>query len=229
LRDVGRSQEALAEIERVLPAAQAPPPANNFDDLQDELSWLLNAKADLLYDLGRNDEARTMFSSSVTVNLKGEVNANQAVAFAAMLNAEGRGGDALQVLRTLSRLSIYGDMLEQSERACAADQTHDQRTRDEALAALRAHETANPGALSHALLCVNDLDGAAALMIRRLSNPVEREQALLALQRYHRVETRRMPMEVVELQRLAQIRDRADIRTAVASVGRIEDSALYGY
>jgi len=75
LRDVGRSQEALAEIERVLPAAQAPPPANNFDDLQDELSWLLNAKADLLYDLGRNDEARTMFSSSMTVNLKGEVNA----------------------------------------------------------------------------------------------------------------------------------------------------------
>jgi tetratricopeptide (TPR) repeat protein len=229
LRDVGRSQEALAEIDRVLPAAQAPPPADNYDDLQDQLNWLLNAKADLLYDLGRNDEARTMFSASMTVNLKGEVNANQAIAFAAMLNAEGRGADALQVLHTVSRLSIYGETLEQSERACAADQTHDQHTRDEALAALRAHEADNPGALSHALLCVNDLNGAAVLMIRRLNNPIEREQALLALQRYHRIPTRRMPQEVVELQRLAQVRDRPDIQAAVARVGRIEDSPLYAY
>lgn len=229
LRDIGRSAEALAEIDRVLPAAQAEDAASHFDDLGEQLHWLLSTKAELLYDLGRNDEARDFFGTSMSAGLDGSVNVNQTVDFAGMLNGEGRGADALQVLRTLSRLSVYGDMWLQSERACAADQTGDRQTRDEALAALRAHEADNAMALSHALLCVNDVDGAAALMIRRLNNPKERESALVALQRYHHVATRRMPREALELQRLTQVRERPDVIAAAAAVGRIEDSPLFTY
>lgn len=229
LRDIGRSREALEAIEHVLPAAQADNAASSFDDLEEQLQWLLNEKADLLYDLGRNDEARSIYLESVSANSGGGSNANQAVEFAGLLNAEGRASDALQVLQTLlPHLNSYGDLLRQSERACAAEQMHDHAVRDAALTILRAREMDNPGALAHVLLCMNDIDGAAALMIRRLANPVERERAILALQPFHHLDTRRLPLETVELQRLAQVRDRPDVRAALNAVGRIEDSPLYG-
>jgi hypothetical protein len=225
LRDMGRSQEALAEVERVLPRAQAADAADNFDDVADQLNWLLNEKADLLYDLGRNQEARTIYSEAMSA---GELGAgNVTIDFAGMLNAEGRGADALQVLQVLGRVTQYGDMWMASERACAADQAHDAAARDEALTALRAHEVNNPGALMHALLCVNDIDAAAALMIRRLGNPKQRETALVALQPFRHLETRQMPMETIELQRLAAVRDRPDVRAAIDAVGRIEPTPIY--
>ncbi|MBI3438679.1 MAG: hypothetical protein HY054_08545 [Proteobacteria bacterium] len=229
LRDVGRSREALDVIERVLPAARAEQAAQSFDDLEEQLQWLLNEKADLLYDLGRNDEARSIYLESVSANGGGGSNANQAVEFAGLLNAEGRATDALQVLQTLlPHLNSYGELLRQSERACAAEQLHDPATQNAALAILRAHEMDNPGALAHALLCMNDIDGAAALMIRRLANPVERERAILALQPFRHLETRHLPLEAVELQRLAQVRARPDVQAALSAVGRIEQSPLYG-
>jgi hypothetical protein len=81
----------------------------------------------------------------------------------------------------------------------------------------------------HALLCANNMDEAAALMIRRLGNPKQRETALVALQPYHQLATRHMAMEALELQRLAQVRDRPDVRAAVGAVGRIEPTPIYSY
>jgi tetratricopeptide (TPR) repeat protein len=227
LRDMGHSDEALALVEATLPRAQASDAAQNFDDVTDQLNWLLNAKADLLYDLGRNEEARTVYSEAMTAGELGS--GNVTIDFAGMLNAEGRGADAQQVLQTLGRVTEYGDMWMQSETACAAEQTHDAGARDAALTVLRAHETANPGALMHALLCANNMDEAAALMIRRLGNPKQRETALVALQPYHQLATRHMAMEALELQRLAQVRDRPDVRAAVGAVGRIEPTPIYSY
>lgn len=225
LRDMGHSDEALALVEEVLPRAQAPDAAQNFDDLADQINWLLNAKADLLYDLGRNEEARTIYSEAMTAGELGS--GNVTIDFAGMLNAEGRGADALQVLQVLGRITQYGDNWMQAEMACAAEQAHDTAARDEAMTQLRAHEVANPGALMHALLCINNIDEAAALMIRRLGNPKQRETALVALQPYHQLPTRHMPMEALELQRLAQVRERPDVRAAVDAVGRIEPTPIY--
>jgi hypothetical protein len=36
-----------------------------------------------------------------------------------------------------------------------------------------------------------------------------------------------MPMEALELRRLAEVRDRADVRAAVEAVGRIEPTPIY--
>jgi hypothetical protein len=82
---------------------------------------------------------------------------------------------------------------------------------------------------SHAYLCVGNIDAAAALMVRRLNDRVEREGALLALQLFQRMETRQMPMEVIELQRVDEVRDRPEVRAAVAAVGRIEQTPIYAY
>ncbi|MGE0743263.1 MAG: hypothetical protein AB7O98_18150 [Hyphomonadaceae bacterium] len=225
LRDIGRSEEALAVVEQLIPAAQAPDAAQHYDDLDEQLNWLLFAKADLLYDLGRNREARNVFGEAMNAGLVGQ--GNITISFAGMLNAEGRGADALQVLEVMGRVTSYGDMWMQSERVCAAEIAGVTAIRDEALTMMRANEDDNPPALMHALLCVNDIDGAAALMIRRLADPTERERALVALQPFHRVATRNMPMEALELERLAQVRDRPDVRAAVEAVGRIEPTPIF--
>jgi hypothetical protein len=135
----------------------------------------------------------------------------------------------LQVLRMLGPLTGSADVWRQSERACAAEIAGDAAVRDEAMAFVREHETDNMPQTMHALLCVGDIDAAAALIIRRLSIPRERETALVALQPFRRMEGRRMPMETVELDRLAQVRERADVRAAVEAVGRIEAAPLYAY
>jgi tetratricopeptide (TPR) repeat protein len=227
LRDMGRSEEALRLVERIVSSAQGPDGGARFDDLEAHLNWLLFAKADLLYDLGRNTEARTIYSEAVGTSGIGQ--GNITLTFAGMLNAEGRGADALEVLTLAPRLTTFADVWLQSERACAAHLVGDAAVRDEALARIRPNELDNASAAMHALLCVNDIDGAAALMIRRLGHRAHRELALVALQPFRRLETRRMPMEVLELERLAQVRDRADVRAAVETVGRIEPSPLYSY
>jgi tetratricopeptide (TPR) repeat protein len=228
LRYIGRSGDALALVEPALARAQSPATAREFEDLDTQLNWLIFAKADLLYDLGRNAEARTIYSEAMST--AGVGSGNITMTFAGMLNAEGRGADALQVLEMLPPLTTaYADVWRQSERACAAHLTGNTAVRDEALAAVRQNETHNMPSATHALLCVGDVDGAAAVMIRRLNNPIEREAALVALQPFNRIETRQMPAEVVELQRVAQLRDRADVRAALDAVGRIEPTPIYAY
>jgi tetratricopeptide (TPR) repeat protein len=227
LRYMGRSTEALDALNEIVPLAQAPDAASRFEDLDTQLNWLLFAKADLLYDLGRNAEAATIYSEAMSAN--GVGSGNITMTFAGMLNAEGRGADALQVLEMLPPLTVYADVWRQSERACAAHIAGNAAVRDEALAAMRAIETQNMPLATHALLCVGDVDGAAALMVRRLNNPVEREAALIALQPFRRLETRRMPMEVAELARVAALRDRPDVRAALETVGRIEPTPLFAY
>jgi tetratricopeptide (TPR) repeat protein len=225
LRDMGRSSEALTLIDEILPIAQGAEAATRFDDLDQQLNWVLFAKADLLYDLGRNREAQSIYSQAMNAGELGR--GNIILTFAGMLNAEGRGADALQVLEMLGRLTDYADTWMQSERACAAHLVGNTAVRDEAMAAIRANEGDNASSHMHALLCVNDLDGAAALMIRRLGNPVEREGALMAMQPYRRIETRQMPMEVEELRRLAEVTNRPDVRAAIDAAGRLEPTPIY--
>jgi tetratricopeptide (TPR) repeat protein len=227
LRTLGRTEEALAELDRALTVAQAAGGAASFDDTEDKLNWLLNEKAYALYDLNRADEARAVFGNSIAVGEHGNWSVSQVINFAQSLETEGRGADALEVLRTVGEASAYGDMWTASVRACAADQTGDTAARDQALAFLREHRDDNVAALTRALICVNDLDGVAALFIERLNDQDDREGALIALQQFRQLETRQMPRETLLMERLAQVRNRPDVQAAVGAVGRIENIPLF--
>jgi hypothetical protein len=109
-----------------------------------------------------------------------------------------------------------------SVRACAADQLGDTVVRRRAMSYLREHERKNVPALARALLCVNDLEGAAALLIRRLRDRAERPDALMSLQVYSRPRGKALPRRAVLAQRLARVRERLDVSAAVEVVGRIE-------
>lgn len=226
LHVLGRLEEALAELDRVIPLAQSLDGSKQFDDVADNLNWLLNEKAYVLYELGRPEEARNAFGESIAAGEGGEWSVSQVINFASMLEAEQRPADALQVLLTVGRASAYGDMWVAATRACAAEQLGDAELLREALAFLEEHESDNVAARTRALLCVNDLDAAADLYIRRLADPHERDGALLALQIYERpgvVQPRRRQLA----ERLSVVRARPDVQAAVAAVGRIEEAPIH--
>jgi len=225
LRVLGRREEALAELDRAILLAQAEGAAERFEDLEDNLNWLLNEKAYLLYDLGRAEDARAAFGLAIAAGESGQWSVSQVINFASMLEAEGRPADALQVLHTVGEASPYGDMWVAAVRACAAEQLGDEALRRESLALLREREADNVAARTRALLCVNDLDAAAAAYIRRLANPDEREPALLALQVYLE-EPHTLPRKRLLAESLEQVRNRPDVRSAVEAVGRIEETPL---
>lgn len=225
LRTLGRTEQALALLDRHIAAAQAS--AQNYEDVSEQLNWLLNERAYALYDLNRPVEARAAFGLSIGAGENGQWSVSQVINFASMLSAEGRPADALEVLRTVGRASPYGDMWVAATRACAAAQLGHAAMQAQAMAFLREHTDDNFAAMARAFLCVNDLDGAAALYVRRLNDPQERGEALLALQSYRRPPNRSLPHEALLLERLAQVRARADVRAAVEAVGRIEEVPLY--
>jgi tetratricopeptide (TPR) repeat protein len=229
LRVLGRWQEALEELQPVLRAAQTMEGPQRFEDHAEQLNWLLNQEAYVLYDLGRVEDAHVAFRFAIMAREDGQPSVSQVINFASMLEKEGRAQEALDTLAEVGRASPYGEMWIASVRTCAAEQLDRNSLRDEGLAFLRANETDNAAALSAALLCVNALDEAAALFIRRLGNPDERDGALTALQIYEQnFETARvLPRTMVIAERLAAIRDRPEVRAAVDHVGRIERAPIH--
>jgi tetratricopeptide (TPR) repeat protein len=227
IRLLGRREEALAEVDRVLARAQGPEGPSLFDDHEDQLNWLLNERSYILYDLDRRDEARTTFGQAIGAGEGGHWNVSQVINFASLLQSEGRSTEAVEVLRTVGRASPYGDMWAASIRACAGENLRNAALRDEAMAFLRAHEDDNPAALTRGLLCINDLDGAAAVYVRRLGNPEHREVALLALQIYEPSPVILSEQEAELDRRQATVRDRPDVRAAAEAVGRIERVPLH--
>lgn len=227
IRLLGRREEALAEVDRILARAQSPEGASLFDDYEDQLNWLLNERSYILYDLDRRDEARTTFGQAIGAGEGGNWNVSQVINFASNLQAEGRSAEAVDVLRTVGRASPYGDMWVAAVRACAGADLSDAAMRDEAMTFLRAHENDNPAAFTRGLLCTNDLDGAAAAYVRRLGNPEHRESALLALQIYETPAVVLSEQEAEISRRKAAVRDRPEVRAAIEAVGRIEQVPLH--
>lgn len=222
LRLQGKHQEALREVDAILARANTAEGPSLFEDHEDQLNWLLNERSYILYDLDRREEARSTFGQSIGAGEGGEWNVSQVINFASRLQAEGRSSEALEVLRTMGRASPYGDMWAATVRACAGEVLSNAQVRDEALTFLREHEDDNPAAFTRALLCVNDLDGAAAAYVRRLGNEEHRETALLALQIYEPPAVVLSAQEADIERRQASVRDRPEVQAAVEAIGRIE-------
>jgi hypothetical protein len=133
----------------------------------------------------------------------------------------GNGAAALKLLDGIPlqdhsmnwRLSITGAL------ACAYALTNDatsMRMQLDTLNALRAYDALF---LIEALTCAGDEDALAAAVVRGLADPVQRLSVLEALQVYGEKPTR--PYRAKLLTRMASLRARPDVKSAVAAVGRI--------
>ena len=101
-------------------------------------------------------------------------------------------------------------------------QLNDTAAAQETLEQVRFLETYHEGALPHALLCLNDMDGLAENVIRRLKDPLARARVLQSLQVTPATGIDEMPFMKAIREREAALRMREDVRQVVDAFGRIE-------
>lgn len=215
-----RDADGLELVEEVLARDRADPAA--FHDADEYRNWINNKRANFLYSIGRADEGREALVRAAGLQEHGTTNVSNIINLGGYLIAEGRGAEAVALIPRIGRPSPYGQAWIESMRSCAGVQLKDEKLRLAGLEYLRSHEADNPAALSRALICSNDLDAAAALMIRRLSDRELRTSALLDLQITPPSRLDAFPFHRAMSARFDALRDRADVRDAVAKVGRIE-------
>jgi len=215
-----RDDEALAILDATLARYAADPAA--FTDAEEFRNWLMDRRGALLYGVGRFDEGRAALRESALLPERGDANVSNMINLASYVISESKAAEALELLQQVGKPSPYGRSWIESIRSCAGMLLGDEKLRLEGLDYLKAHESDNPSALSHALLCSNDIDGAAAWMIRRLVDPEMRRNALLALQTTPASRSDELSLRRILRERLALVHARDDVRAAAEAVGRIE-------
>lgn len=193
-----------------------------FADGEEFRNWLLNLHGYFLYNLGRVDEGRAALREAAGLLERGDVNVSNNINYGRFLILEGRARDALELLPKIGEPSPYGRGWIELLRTCAGAQLGDAGLKRAGLEYLKAHESDNPAALTQALLCVDDLDAAAAQMIRRLENRKTRRDALLALQTSPPRSDAGLPYRKLLYDQYAALRARPDVRKAALAVGRLE-------
>ena len=218
LRSAGRNAEALALVEPLIRDVRAAATEN------EEGMWLINDAAFALIALDRAPEAVALMSQLAALPLEQYPYAISAsINYAEILVETGRDREWLDhALRLQSEsgdfASDYGDMWIASAIVCALAGLDRAAEAAPQLERMRPLTDVNPAALTQALLCLGDSDAAAALMVRRLEGR-DPDSAILALQDY--TLSRGVAQAGERYDRLTALRERPDVRAALARVGRI--------
>lgn len=184
------------------------------------LNWLLDVRARALKGLGRWDDAVAQLEAAARKPESGKVNVSERINLAAIFLDVGRPKEALAAIGETGPLSPYGRMQIASVRHEAALQLKDAAMADAAMRDLRAHRADAPLTWEEELLYAGETDEAAAAVIARVNDPERRTQALTELQTY---EAPPAPAPVMEFRaRRRALLARADVKAAIAKVGRID-------
>jgi tetratricopeptide (TPR) repeat protein len=222
LLSTNKTDEALSLIDAALArkkdAGSTPP----FSDYDDQINWIENNRAIALDRLGRYDEGLAQLAEAAAKPEGGAANVSQAINLADAYNRAGRPRDALSAVSAVEAAnpSPYGHMALSHARACAYAQLNDAVNLSKSIDYIKAHVADAPTILGDALICANDLDGAAAAYIAGLNDPEYRIQILYQFQDF--VHSAHPEPMVVELnRRLLAVRDRPDVKAAIETYGRI--------
>jgi hypothetical protein len=222
---LGRLDEALELADGTLAHHAADPKA--FSDGDESRRWLLDRRAAVLIALGRYAEATGSLLEAANQLEHRRSNVSNLINLAGHLVREGRPAEGTRVLDGIREPSRYGQSWVEAHRSCAAVQLGNEAERIRSLEYLKAHEADNVSALSQALLCSNDLEGAAALMIRRLGSQRTSGDALLALQQRPGGGPESSGFRKLLSDRFESLRTREDVRAAAMAVGYIEILPVY--
>lgn len=219
LRSVGREGDALALL---MPhsgdmAAVAKGGSDAF--------WIVDQASYALSALGRRDEAMALMRRLLALDLdKHPELISMAINSTAIMNGAGRHRESAAFAEDLFRrhagkASKYGLMWMWEGAACGHATGGNLAAAKPWIARLKADPDANRSALMRALLCTNDLDGAAAQMIERL-NGDDAGDMMVAVQDFTIAATRSAHSHMLD-ERLRQVVGRPDVAAAIASKGRI--------
>lgn len=224
-RRLGQNAEALAQIEGAVARIKAEGPGA-FTDTEEQSNWLYDLQARLLMDSGRVDEALAIQEKGAALKEEGGDNTSQVLNLGSQYVALGRPRDALAAIAKVGGMSPYGEMVRLYVDGCARAQLGDAAAVQADLAKMRKLWPINGDALQDVLICANDLDGAAKVLIQRLEDPQQRADVLRDAQEYND-RAYEPPFEKVTRERERQIFGRPDVQAVLARYGRTERYDLW--
>lgn len=225
LNTMGREAEALSVIDVAVARTRS---GASYSDQKDNLNWAYDTRADALTGLGHGEQAARAMAEGALIKEGSEPNVSQAINLADVYNGLGRPRDALASVGRieLNYPSPYGRMSLQAARACSYAQLNQPGEVAPLISYLKAHKQDGSGPLLSALLCVNDLDSAATLVITEIDDPATRGKTLAKFQDYL---PRPKPFAPDYASRWRALRVRADVQAAIARAGRVEAYPMTDY
>lgn len=218
LRSVGREADALALVLPVTKDMAAV--GKNGEDA----FWVVNEAAYALAALNRGDEAIALMKRLLALGFEQHPSlVSMAINTTQIMISAGRYREALDHALKLATeqedlASPYGKMWMWGGVVCGSYLLGQPGAAAPWLAKLKAREDDNPAALSRAALCANDLDGAAALMVRRLEK--DAEQTLIAVQDYQAPPNPPAAVKLLQ-ERWDRVLARPEVKAAIDKHGRI--------
>lgn len=217
LHDMGEFEEALRIAEAAI-ARIEDPAAAAYEDVQDQLHWLNDLRARVLFRLGRYDAAVAAETEALETSVNDGISHH--VNLGIVLLSLDRPVEALGVLDKAGPGSHFGRMAVEQARACAHALLGNETELELSLDYLKSHKNDGFNALLIAMLCANRLDEMAPLLIEQIENPDTRTNALLELQNFS-IQPNLTAFEIELQSRKRSLLQRPDVSAAVDRHGRI--------
>lgn len=221
LRRLGRYQDALDKLENVR-ARMAN--ADSFADYEQQRVWWWEHLAITYGELGNYDQVVQSYRSAIALGEAGQPNISQVLDLSLQQVRFGHYRDALATLATApddsKGRSPYGAMVFHYAHGCASKLAGHEADAAKDVAYALAHEKDGSGNTTLLLLCVGDLNGAAASILRALNKSEDRSGALDMLSDF-RPEPANAPVSRA-IRLLSEMKARADIRAAIAKAGGVQ-------
>lgn len=220
LRQAGRLSEA-AEAALSLVSDRT-----KVETVGEDAGWLVDQYAQVLQEQGKADQAIAALDGVLALGLDNYPwLVSQAINRLTLLNDAGRHAEVLAALPALEagadgKMSKFGRMFLQSEKACALRATGRDTEAAVAEKLLAEDLSLNPAARARAAACRGDVDAIAADLVTRLSNPAQRSDALGLFLTFHD-QPRPYPFEAKLLAVMKQAVARPEVRAALQKVGRV--------
>ena len=196
-------------------------PERRFVDYLAEYGNLLTERAFALLELGLWDEGVAQLKEAAREFEHDRDNVGAAISLAEVECDLSRPADARSVLAQITAgLSPYGQMRVEGVRLDIATQEGDAAQVGRSLGYLRAHRDEAPASYLSGLVIANQLDRAAEELRRELLGPDTRQNALGNVQTY--TPEQATPRDLEMRARWQSVLARADVREAIAKVGRVE-------
>jgi len=219
-----RYDDALSLTDVVMKNVKAAGSQPAYDDINDNLIWILNNRAIALGGLGRRDEELELLIRAARRPEHGDPNVSQAINLGQFYCDLGRPKDALFAILDVEKTSPYGRSQVETVHLCAALQQGDKDAAASALNYLKDHQADSQRTYQSALVLVEDYDGAAALLIERLNDLSMRADALTEVQNY--MDPADLSWPVKSRERFRVVINRDDVQKTIHKVGRIESFNL---
>jgi hypothetical protein len=226
LRQLDRPQEALDVLDIVRNTIGSDGGSGKgFTDADEQMNWWWDGLARTYAMLGRYDDMVIALQTGANKKEGEAANVSQIINLAQMQTRFGKPREALKTLavfdtREERSMSPYGAMEMRFARGCANVKAGRKDAVAADLAYLKAHDSDHSEALSNMLLCMDDLDGAAASIIQRLSDPERRAFTLRQISDYDTPPVAVPPDPL--LVALAKVKARPDVIAAIARAGRTQ-------